>query len=66
MEHHVKWERWCSGRSWEKDLKGKAFTEDKRKRSQVLGGPVRGGAVLIESRMDLWEEGSNTEKEVIE
>lgn len=50
MKHHVKWECWCNGRSWEKDLKGKASIEDKRKRSEVLGGPVRGGAVLIGSR----------------
>lgn len=42
----MKWKSWCTGRSWEKNLKGKEFIEDKRKRSEIFGGTVRGGAIL--------------------
>lgn len=48
-------------------LKGKVFIENKRQRSGVLGGTVRGGAVLGRSRRTFKrKEGSNTEKEVTE
>lgn len=31
VEHQMKWKSWCSGRSCERDPKGKEFIEDKRK-----------------------------------
>lgn len=34
------------GEAVRKNLKGKEFIEDKRKRSEIFGGTVRGGAIL--------------------
>lgn len=42
LEHRVKWKSWCTGRSSEKNLKGKEFIEDRRKRSEIFGGTVGG------------------------